>query len=60
MEVTEYKLVVASATKIAAEVNALIKGGWQPFGSPAVLPPAPDFTEHADMVFQAMVRTGAS
>ncbi|HUR45114.1 MAG TPA: hypothetical protein VMZ27_04480 [Candidatus Saccharimonadales bacterium] len=57
MKVTEYKMVVATAVKINSEVNALIKSGWQPYGSPTVLPPTPELTEQLDIVFQAMVRT---
>lgn len=60
MKVTEYKMVVASAEKITAEVNALINWGWQPFGSPTVLPPAPELVEQVDMVFQAMVHSRES
>ncbi|MEI6715143.1 MAG: DUF1737 domain-containing protein [Verrucomicrobiota bacterium] len=56
MRITEYKLLVEPALEMTAKVNELIKKGWQPFGSPSVLPPTPDLLEAVDTVFQAMIR----
>jgi hypothetical protein len=54
--INKYKLVVAPSGEIADEVNKMIQEGWQPFGSPFVLPAGPpDETLHVNMVYQAMV-----
>jgi hypothetical protein len=59
LAINKYKLVVAPSGEIADEVNKMILEGWQPFGSPAVLPAGPeDVTLHVNMVYQAMVRRG--
>lgn len=57
MKVREYKLLVGSPEDLEKQVNELLKvTGWQPWGSPAVLPPTRELAEQVDMVFQAMVR----
>ena len=55
--ITKYKLVVAPSGEIADEVNKMIAEGWQPFGSPFVLPAGPEqVTLHVNMVYQAVVQ----
>ena len=53
MKITAYKIVMKRADDIEDEINELIKSGWQPYGSPCVVPQTP---EQADTVLQAMTR----
>jgi hypothetical protein len=56
MKVSKYKLVAAPQDEIEDKVNHLIQDGWQPFGSPFVLPAKPDdLTLQENTVYQAMV-----
>ena len=56
MNVNKYKLLSAPLDEIEDEVNRLIEAGWQPFGSPFLLPSKPDdLTLQANMIYQAMV-----
>jgi hypothetical protein len=58
MKIAAYKIVIKQAEDIEDKVNELIKSGWQPFGSPGVLPPMRD-SEQTETIVQAMVRTEA-
>ena len=55
MKITEYNLVIEHADVIEKKVNEFIKAGWQPFGTPFVLPPADEMLP-MNTVFQAMVQ----
>lgn len=63
MKITAYKIasghVGGERSELEKAVNALIKEGWQPFGSVSILPPTPDLVPQADMGFQVMVRVEA-
>ena len=56
MKITEYKIIVEHADVIEKKINELIKQGWQPFGTPFVLPPSGEMLP-MNTVFQAMVQT---
>lgn len=60
MKITAYKMVCAHVGNkneaLEKVVNDLIKEGWQPFGSPSILPPTPELNPQSDIAYQAMVR----
>jgi hypothetical protein len=56
MNVNKYKLVAAPPDELEDQVNQLIEAGWQPFGTPFLLPAkSDDLTLQQNMVYQAMV-----
>jgi hypothetical protein len=57
MKILEYDMVTAAAYDIAEKINAAIRRGWQPFGSPTVLPSPEGEGEQVSTAFQAIVRS---
>lgn len=56
MNVNKYKLVAAPLEEIEEKVNKLIQAGWQPFGTPFLMPSnGDDLTLQQKTVYQAMV-----